>query len=154
MKKISLLLSLFSVFTVNAQFSFTDDFESYTVGDYIAAADTLWVVWPAAGAQDVQVTDNNAFSGSNSIYLNSTAATGGGPQDVVLEFGELFDEGDFMLSANFYVNNNTGGYFNFQAETTIGETWSMDCFMNDDGSIEFSTGGGGTSVVITNWSGV
>ena len=49
-----------------------------------------------------------------------------------------------MLSANFYVNNNTGGYFNFQAETTIGETWSMDCFMNDDGSIEFSTGGGGT----------
>ena len=99
---------------------------------------------PAAGAQDVQVTDNNAFSGSNSIYLNSTAATGGGPQDVVLEFGELFDEGDFMLSANFYVNNNTGGYFNFQAETTIGETWSMDCFMNDDGSIEFSTGGGGT----------
>ena len=120
MKKIALLLSLFSVFTVNAQFSFTDDFESYTVGDYIAAADTLWVVWPAAGAEDVQVTDNNAFSGSNSIYLNSTAATGGGPQDVVLEFGELFDEGDFMLSANFYVNNNTGGYFNFQAETTIG----------------------------------
>ena len=144
MKKIALLLSLFSVFTVNAQFTFTDDFESYAVGDYIAAADTLWVVWPAAGAEDVQVTDNNAFSGSNSIYLNSTAATGGGPQDVVLEFGELFDEGDFMLSANFYVNNNTGGYFNFQAETTIGETWSMDCFMNDDGSIEFSTGGGGT----------
>ena len=144
MKKIALLLSLFSVFTVNAQFSFTDDFESYAVGDYIAAADTLWVVWPAAGAEDVQVTDNNAFSGSNSIYLNSTAATGGGPQDVVLEFGELFNEGDFMLSANFYVNNNTGGYFNFQAETTIGETWSMDCFMNDDGSIEFSTGGGGT----------
>ena len=43
--KIAILLSLFSVFTVNAQFSFTDDFESYTVGDYIAAADTLWG-WP------------------------------------------------------------------------------------------------------------
>ncbi|MBJ60141.1 MAG: hypothetical protein CMP64_06150 [Flavobacteriales bacterium] len=151
MKKIALLLSLFSVFTVNAQFSFTDDFESYSVGNYIAAADTLWVVWPAAGAEDVQVTDNNAFSGSNSIYLNSTAATGGGPQDVVLEFGELFDEGDFMLSANFYVNNNTGGYFNFQGETTIGETWSMDCFMNDDGSIEFSTGGGGTVFLESNY---
>ena len=62
----------------------------------------------------------------------------------MLEFGELFDEGDFVFSANFKVNNNTGGYFNFQAETTIGETWSMDCFMNNDGNIQFSTGGGGT----------
>ena len=143
MKKIAILLSLFSVYTVNAQFTFTDDFESYDVGDYIAAADTLWVIWPVAGAQDVQVTDNDAFSGSNSIYLNSSAANGG-PQDVVLEFGELFDEGDFTFSANFKVNNNSGGYFNFQGETTIGETWSMDCFMNNEGTIQFSTGGGAT----------
>jgi len=144
MKKVLFIFSLLSFFTANAQFNFTDDFESYNVGDFIGETDTVWVVWPAAGTEDVQVTDANAFSGSNSLYLSSSAATGGGPEDIVLEFGELFDEGDFNFTANFYVNNNTGGYFNFQADTEIGETWAMDCFLNNDGTIQFSTGGGET----------
>ena len=144
MKKVLFIFSLLSFFTANAQFNFTDDFESYNVGDFIGETDTVWVVWPAAGTEDVQVTDANAFSGSNSLYLSSSAATGGGPEDIVLEFGELFDEGDFNFTANFYVNNNTGGYFNFQADTEIGKTWAMDCFLNNDGTIQFSTGGGET----------
>lgn len=151
MKKILFIFSLLSFFTANAQFSFTDDFESYNVGDYIGETDTVWVVWPAAGTEDVQVTDANAYSGSNSLYLSSTAATGGGPEDIVLEFGEVFAQGDFLFSANFYVENNTGAYFNFQAETTPGNTWSMDCNMNNDASIVFSTGGGATTFLNTTY---
>jgi hypothetical protein len=145
MNKLLFILSLFSFYSVNAQFSFTDNFESYAVGDYIGEADTLWTTWSGTtgGTEDAQATDENSASGTNSIYFSSSAANGG-PQDVVLPFGTVFDEGDFTFSANFYVNDNAGAYFNFQAETTIGTTWSMDCFMNSDGTVQFSTGGGET----------
>ena len=77
MKKSLLAIILFSTIQTYAQFNFSDDFESYSVGDYIAASEALWVVWPAAGAQDVQVIDSEASSGSNSIYLSSSAEGGG-----------------------------------------------------------------------------
>ena len=48
-----------------------------------------------------------------------------------------------------FVENNTGSYFNFQAETTVGDTWAMDCYMNNDGTIVFSTGGGATNFFLT-----
>ena len=139
----SIALFLFSTTLLQAQFSFTDDFESYGIGDYIGEADTLWTTWSGAtgGAEDAQATIENAFSDTQSIYFSSSSADGG-PQDVVLPFGEVFDEGDFEFSSRFFVNG--GAYFNFQADTTIGNTWAVDCNMNNDGTIVFSTGGGGT----------
>ena len=144
----NLLTLIFSLLflTASAQFNFSDDFESYSEGDYIGVENTTWTTWSGdvGNTEDAQVTTNNAASGSNSIYFSSSSSTGG-PQDVILPFGEVFDEGNFIFSANFFVDNNTGGYFNFQAETTVGNTWAMDCYMNNDGTIVFSTGGGATT---------
>ena len=148
MRNLLLFIFSFTLSTALAQFNFSDDFESYSEGDYIGTENTTWTTWSGTtgNSEDAQVTINNAASGSNSIYFTSSASTGG-PQDVILPFGQVFDEGDFVFSANFFVENNTGSYFNFQAETTVGDTWAMDCYMNNDGTIVFSTGGGATTFI-------
>ncbi len=141
MKKIYTLLSalVFCTFA-NAQFSFSDDFENYSVGDYIGSNSSIWSTWSDAtgGAEDVMVTDTNANQSSNSIYFSSTAANGG-PQDVVLDFGTVFNNGDFVFESDFYVNQSAGAYFNFQAEAVIGTTWALDCHMSN-GEILFQNG--------------
>jgi len=110
------------------------------VGDYIGSNSAVWTTWSGAtgGAEDAQVTDANANASSNSIYFESTA-TNGGPQDVVLDFGDVFSTGDFVFQSDFYVNQSAGAYFNFQAESVIGTTWALDCHMVD-GGISFQNG--------------
>ena len=130
MKKITYLLSSFLIATgVNAQL-FTDDFESYTNGQYIGPASASWTTWSGAegGAEDVQATNAQALSGVNSIYFSSVAA-GGGPQDVVLDFGQQYVDGIFTYESAFYINAGKNAYFNFQATPVIGTTWAMNCNM-------------------------
>ena len=141
MKKFYSLLSALAICTMaNAQLEFSDDFESYSVGDYIGANSSFWTTWSGAtgGAEDAEVTSDNASASSNSIYFASSS-TGGGPQDVVLDFGEVFTTGDFVFESDFYVNQSAGAYFNFQAESVIGTTWALDCHMSN-GEISFQNG--------------
>ena len=135
----------------NAQFSFSDDFESYTVGDYIGANSSVWTTWSGAtgGSEDVQITDENANESSNAIYFESTGANGG-PQDVVLDFGEVFSTGDFVFESDFYVNESSGAYFNFQAESEIGVAWAIDCNM-DNGVLIFSNDAGAVVLLETDY---
>ena len=110
---------------------FSDDFESYAPGSYVGPQSTSWTTWSGTegGAEDAQVTNNQASSGSNSIYLSSTSANGG-PQDVVLDFGPLYNSGVFTFQSDFYVNSGKTGYFNFQASQTIGQTWALNVNFN------------------------
>lgn len=140
MKRILFLIaSVFLTAGVNAQL-FTDDFESYTVGQYLGSASTDWTTWSGTegGAEDVQITDTEASSGSNSIYLSSTGANGG-PQDIVLEFGQQFVDGIFTYESNFFIESGKNAYFNFQATETVGTTWAMNCNM-DNGKISIDDG--------------
>jgi len=132
MKKATILLSsLIAASSVNAQI-FSDDFEGYNVGDYIGPPSTEWTTWSGTegGAEDAQVTNAQASSGSNSIYFSSTGANGG-PQDVLLDFGQQYTSGVFVFESDFYVDAGNNGYFNFQGETVPGTTWSMNCNMAD-----------------------
>ena len=106
---------------------FSDDFESYAVGSFIGPQSTSWTTWSGTegGNEDAAVTNNQASSGTNSIYLSSTAASGG-PQDVVLDFGPVYNSGIFTFQSDFYVNAGKTGYFNFQASPTIGTTWALN----------------------------
>ncbi len=140
MKKATILLSsLIAASSVNAQI-FSDDFESYTVGDYVGPASTEWTTWSGTegGAEDVQVTNAQASSGSNSIYFSSTGANGG-PQDVILDFGQQYTDGIFVFESDFYVDAGNNAYFNFQGTSTPGTTWSMNCNM-DNGIISLDDG--------------
>lgn len=141
MKKLYLsALAVVACATLSAQ-SLSEDFESFAPGDYMGVESPDWTTWSGAtgGAEDVQVTDNAALSGSNSIYFASTAAAGG-PQDVVVPFGGEHNTGDFVFETAMYVESGKGAYFNFQANSTIGEVWSMNMNIIQDGSIIMDDG--------------
>tara|TARA_B110000003_G_scaffold240462_1_gene247084 strand:+ start:2088 stop:2525 length:438 start_codon:yes stop_codon:yes gene_type:complete len=96
------------------------------------------------------VSNTLASSGSNSLYLFS--GTTQGNQDVVLPFGSgaPYTLGDFEFVSKFYVNPNTGAYFNFQAEVTPGITWSLDVKM-DLGTIVLENTGNGINYLTSTY---
>jgi Secretion system C-terminal sorting domain/Outer membrane protein Omp28 len=147
MKKITYLLgALFFAGTVNAQI-YSDDFEAYNAGA-LGPQSPNWTTWSGTegGTEDGIVSTAQASSGTKSIYFNSTAS-GGGPQDCVMDFGSTYTSGIFTFQADFYVNTGKSAYFNFQAVAPIGTTWAMNAnFANgvltiDDGvTAELATG--------------
>ncbi|MDB0062902.1 T9SS type A sorting domain-containing protein [Crocinitomicaceae bacterium] len=142
MKKITLaVLAVSFLGTASAQI-FSDDFESYALGSYIGPQSTEWRTWSATGegtAEDAQTTNNQASSGTQSVYFSSTSANGG-PQDVVLDFGVMYTTGVFSYASDFYVNAGKTAYFNFQGNNTIGGLYALDVYM-DGGSLTFQSGG-------------
>ncbi|MCI5058294.1 MAG: Omp28-related outer membrane protein, partial [Flavobacteriales bacterium] len=116
--------------------TFLDDFESYSSGAYVAASSADWVTWSGQFSQDVQIVSSNAHSGNNSIYLSSTSSTGG-PQDIVLPFNGEYTTGGFNFKSWFNVETGKGAYFNFQAESVIGNVWSVECQMDETGKMIF-----------------
>lgn len=122
---------------LNAQ-TFSDDFEGYNVGDYIGANSSNWTTWSGTtgGAEDAKVVDDKASSGTKSIFFKGTA--NGGPQDVVLPFGGLHETGTFEYAMKMYIPLGKGAYFNFQGAQQIGTLWSLDCFLNNDGTMSIN----------------
>lgn len=133
MKRITYLIAALLVgSSVQAQL-FTDDFEGYATGSYVGPQSTNWTTWSGAAgegtSEDVMVTEAQASSGTKSIYFSSTAASGG-PQDVILDFGPVFNSGIFTYESDFYINSGKNAYFNFQANNTVGQVWALNVNMN------------------------
>ena len=122
-----------------SQISFCDNFDSYTNNSYLASNSSSWTTWtqPYNANEDVQVTNLQSSSGSNSIYFNGTANPGG-PSDVVLPFGSStpYTSGNLIFTSDFYVIN--GAYFNFQAQNTPGLQWAFEAEMTTAGIINFT----------------
>ena len=134
MRKFTLLASV--LFASNLSFGqlFSDDFESYALGSFIGPQSTNWSTWSGTegNTEDVKTTNNQALSGLQSIYFASTAANGG-PQDVLLKFGQVYNSGIFTLENNFYINSGKNGYFNIQGALTAGTTYTLN--VNMDGGV-------------------
>ncbi|ASS47825.1 MAG: hypothetical protein A3D31_18635 [Candidatus Fluviicola riflensis] len=142
MKKTLLIASL-AFTTVGMSQTYSDNFDSYNAGQYMASqSGGFWTTWSNApgGAEDVLVSNANASSAPNSIYF-STAAQAGGPTDLVRNFGVL-NTGQFSMEFNILVETGKAGYFNFQRNATIGQVWAMDCFFNDDGTLTINNQSG------------
>ncbi|MFT4534578.1 MAG: hypothetical protein ACJA1A_003612 [Saprospiraceae bacterium] len=142
--KRTLLLGLSMLFMTSLAIgqSFADDFDSYTAGDYLAASNSEWTTWggTTGTSEDVRITDENSFSGTNSIKFVGVGA--GGPQDVVKYFtGEKLTTG--VLKTNMQLLVETGAYFNYQAEVTIGTTWAMNAFFEANGQGRITGSGNG-----------
>jgi hypothetical protein len=152
-KLITLSLSLLTFVGITKAQTFSDDFESYTAGAHLGSSSPNWTVWSGAAGEGgttdplIATTDNHTTGGSKSIYFTSTSATGG-PNDCVLPFGgTVLNTGMFNFTAWFMIPSTKDGYFNFQGTATIGGTWSLDCYMNADGSLVVSNSG--TNRVVT-----
>ncbi|MFM2375112.1 MAG: hypothetical protein RLZZ165_209 [Bacteroidota bacterium] len=136
MKLITLLFLICLGAGVHAQSIFSDDFESYFVGDYIGESSPQWTTWSGTegGTEDAQVLDIMANSGTQSVYFYSDAPKGG-PQDLVLPFGGEYTIGTFHYEMAMYVPSGKGAYWNFQANATPGELWAMNCRMDQNGGL-------------------
>jgi hypothetical protein len=142
MKKLfTLSAALCATLCVNAQFS--DDFEAYTVGQTLGPQSPDWTTWSNAdgGSEDCNVVNNDASSGTKSIYFSSTSASGG-PSDVVLNFGGAHNTGTFVYEQDMKIESGKGGYFNFQANTTIGQVWALEVYFNQSGQFQMSNTSG------------
>jgi len=148
MKKLLLSSSLlFTTSIISAQSNFSDDFESYTVGDFVAQKSSKWETWSGpngGGTDDVKIVSNKAKSGSNALYFNSTA-TSGGPADLVLPFGGQYNNGNFSLSMNMFIETGKSAYFNFQEQTTVGKGYCMDVYFETSGKITINNNRTGLS---------
>lgn len=142
MKKRLLLLSSLILSGLTFSQIYSDDFESYAGGSYICVQNpTYWATWTAGqqgAAQDVLINTAQASSGTKSLYLQSTGANGG-PQDVILKFGQLYNSGVFTLESDVYVNSGKNAYFNLQGSQTIGQIWALNVNM-DGGTITIDDG--------------
>ena len=135
MKHILLPALLLTAGALNAQL-YTENFDSYAVGDYIAVeAGPAWVTWTSGteGTEiDAQVTDEAALSGAQSLKIFGNEA--GGPLDVVLVAGL---EGAFEVTFNLLIPEGSSGYYNVQENQVPGTAWAFDCFMNVNGTMSF-----------------
>ena len=125
---------------------FSDDFESYNAGDYIAQSDTVnWATWPGGtlgGLYDAPVSNAQAASGSNSLHLDNSASN---VPDPVLPFGgQTWTSGSFEFTTNLYVE--TTAYFNLQGSANIGTVWAMEMTFTGAGGLTdpftYDLGGG------------
>lgn len=144
MKKFfTFFIAIISIAIVSKAQSFSDDFESYTVGSLLAQSSTTWATWSSAtggGADDVAVSNTMAHSGTNSIYLASTA-TNGGPDDLILPFSSQYNTGTFMFESWMYVTTGKGAYFNYQGTSIYGDVYTMDVTYETNGNVKFENSG-------------
>jgi len=143
MKKLQLIAGALLICAAGNAQSLTDGFESYTVGNYLGSESSNWETWSGVngGADDVQIVDDLANGGDNAIYFEAASAAGG-PDDVVLPFGGQYTTGNFTYEMMIYVASGSGAYWNFQANTTVGQEWAFECTMNQYGDIDIANTNG------------
>lgn len=119
---------------------YTENFDSYSVGDYIAVVGApAWVTWTAGvegTEQDAQITDEAALSGTQSLKIFGNVP--GGPMDVVLVAGL---EGAFEFTFYVMVPQGNSGYYNFQENQVPGTGWAFECILNANGTISYNVDG-------------
>ena len=149
MKNITFLFASFCSFGISFGQLFSENFDSYALGSYLGPQSTSWSTWSGTegGAEDVTITNNSANSAPHSIYFSSTSTTGG-PQDVILKFGQVYNSGIFTFESDFYVNSGKTGYFNFQANQTVGQVWALNVNF-DSGNMYIDDGATSNLVVST-----
>lgn len=138
MKKLLTSLSMLIMAGVAmAQFSFSDDFESYSGGAYLAQSSPTWTTWSGTegNAEDPLVSTAMAHGGTKSVYFSSTAANGG-PVDCVLPFGNQFTTGTLVMDFWMLVNATRSAYLNFQQNVTVGQVWNTEWNFNTDGTLD------------------
>lgn len=125
--------------------TFSDNFDSYTAGGYLAAQSTNWTTWQnkPGTTEDVKVSDANAHSAPNSIYFSSTSSSGG-PTDLIKTFGGTYKTGQFNLEFWMNVETGKGAYFNFQGASPLGNMFSLECHWLPDGTFEMVNQSDGT----------
>ena len=111
-----------------------DNFDSYTVGDYIAEVGDDWTTWSGTpgGAEDALVTDVQSNSPDNSILVELN-------NDLILIM-EDYQVGKVVVDLKMYVPTGYAGYYNLQQTTIPGEFWGFQIYFHTDGTVSADCG--------------
>jgi len=139
MKKVyfSIILSVLAIISLQAQTTnFTDDFESYTVGGKLAdQGGDPWTTWSDApgGAEDPEISDVQAFAGSNSAHVESG-------NDCVLLLGDS-TAGRYKVSFYIFIPSGKLGYYNLLADFSGSNSeWGTQTFFDAGGNGRIDAG--------------
>ena len=113
---------------------YSDDFESYTVGEYLAVQSNDWTTWngTAGGADDALVSDEQALSGIQSVKID-------GSSNVVLIM-DNYTSGCYSMELNIYIVSGNTAHFNLQKTNTPGEQWAMEIYFDVNGEARVDAG--------------
>ncbi|HUM45951.1 MAG TPA: T9SS type A sorting domain-containing protein, partial [Chitinophagales bacterium] len=141
MRKILLLAIAGLPFVAYSQTTIiSENFESYTSGQLVAANSDLWTTWSGGlDAEDAVVSNAQATSGTNSIHVTGVAS--GGPTDLILPFPEDYTSGVYDFSLKMYITSGKGGYFNIQQSSTPGLGWMFEVYFDNAGGGYIYAGG-------------
>lgn len=127
-------LTMFSQVTL-----YTDDFESYSVGDYMAESNpTWWTTWgnaPGTG-EDGYISDNFANSPTQSLFIDPDD----GLTDQILKLGNK-TSGEYDVNWSMYVETGFQAYYNFQHFESPGIEWAFEIWFYDDETGKLTVGG-------------
>lgn len=144
--KVTFFILLFALLC-HAQESYEDDFETYLAGSYVAASNSKWTTWKnqPGSTEDALVSTDQVQSGKNSLKIsrnNNSDRT-----DAVLPFGAVFKTGNFKYNMSMFIPLGHKGYFNFQGEQKLGQTWAMDAHFSEKGDLVLTTGSNTTPLL-------
>jgi hypothetical protein len=120
MKKITLTLALVLACFLSFAQQFSDNFDSYTSGSYLCPQSPCWTTTfnnVEGGEADALVTDVNAYSPPNSIYLHDST-NNGIAQIIRLDVGQVFEEGVFTFETALKVSSGKNANISFKGNTT------------------------------------
>lgn len=138
MKKVLLLSVTFFAFifaSMAQDVIYQDDFESYTVGDYLAVQSAEWTTWSGAPGtgEDALISDEQAYSPTNSVKVE-------GVTDLVKPLGNKIS-GQYEVTFWYYVPSGYGGYYNLQHFEQPGIEWAIEVYFGSDGNAVVHAGG-------------
>ena len=105
----------------------SDDFESYTAGEYLAVQSDLWTTWSNAPgtAEDAYISDAQALSGTQSVVVEGTS-------DLVYIMDD-YTSGIYSMEVNLFVPTGYCGYWNLQKTSTPGQEWGFQIMFDVTG---------------------
>jgi hypothetical protein len=114
MRKIYFLAILLIAFSANAQFEI--DFDDMSLGDVSPQSEHI-VLWPAAGVTDAQVTNEQAFSGTNSIVMREQPGNNTF-DDILVNVGNK-TSGTWSVTWMMYIPSGKVGFWNIQEHESV-----------------------------------
>ena len=108
-----------------ASLPFSEDFENYNNGDFVADNSLIWNTWSNAPAtnEDANISIDFASGGSNSMLIT-------GSNDMVLPLCNV-TSGSYQIDFKLFIESGYGAYFNFQH--ILASEYAMQTFFGDNG---------------------
>lgn len=137
MKKFLLILACVTLM-LNAKAQtvlYEDDFESYTLGGYLAAQSDWWTTWSNAPGtnEDAIIVNTQSHSPTKSVKVD-------GVTDLVFLTGTQVS-GKYQVDFYYYVPTGFGAYYNFQRFPSPGIEWILEVYFSNNGTGFIHAGG-------------